>query len=236
MYRDVLPVANRHLHGLRRVWYSVAMRIIAGQWRGRRIEPPPGDQTRPILDRAKTVLFDLLGNMLAMPGRLPPIAVLDLFAGTGSLGLEALSRGARFCRFAEQHRATAALLRKNLDALGAVREAEVFEGDATAADLKPPPATEGIAAQYELIFLDPPYRMLAGARPLPAIVALLERLAASPLVADSALFVVRHDAQGGVNPDLSPLIETSSRVVGTMVLRFLSRARTPSSQAPEAAP
>ncbi|HOW69666.1 MAG TPA: RsmD family RNA methyltransferase [Phycisphaerae bacterium] len=212
------------------------MRIIAGQWRGRRIELPPGDQTRPILDRVKTVLFDLLGHMLAMPGRLPSIAVLDLFAGTGSLGLEALSRGARFCRFAEQHRATAALLRKNLDALGVIREAEVFEGDATAADLKPPPAAGNLPAQYELIFLDPPYRMLAGACPAPAMTGLLERLAGSPVIAESALFVVRHDARSGVHPDLSPLVETSSRVVGTMVLRFLARSDTRSSQAVEAAP
>lgn len=217
------------------------MRIIAGQWRGRRIEPPPpGNQTRPILDRAKTVLFDLLGNMLALPGRLPPVAVLDLFAGTGSLGLEALSRGARFCRFAERHRATAALLRKNLDDLGVIQEADVFEGDATSLELRPPSTLDGLPTAYGLIFLDPPYRMLAGARPGPAITNLLNRLAANPAIADSALFVVRHDAQG-VCPDLTPLIERSSRIVGSMVLRFLNRPTASTSttrgpRSPEAEP
>jgi len=205
------------------------MRIIAGKYRGRTIAGPPTDQTRPILDRAKVVLFDMLGTRLAIPGQLSPLAVLDLFAGTGTLGIEALSRGARYCRFVEQHRAAIALLRQNLDALHVGGEAEITPGDATAGrSLPPPPPDEAGAAQYGLVFVDPPYRMLQGPRPAKAVCDLLQSLATSPVIAASALIVIRHDARGRVKPDLSPLIETTSRTVGTMTLRFMTRPDTPS--------
>jgi 16S rRNA (guanine966-N2)-methyltransferase len=218
------------------------MRIVAGQWRGRQLVTPSGERTRPILDRAKTVLFDMLGNLLAQPGSLPPVAVLDLFAGTGTLGLEALSRGARFCRFVEQHRATAALLRKNLDTLGVVHEADVLEADATMCDFAPSPPVadpseirrggpwraEDGSSQYELVFVDPPYRLVSGRRPVDAIRRLLDRLAQSPAVAPSALIVVRHAVAGRDAPDLSPLIEETRRDVGRTTLRLLRRPDAPS--------
>lgn len=197
------------------------MRIIAGTWKGRRIQPPPSDRTRPILDRAKTVLFDQLGARLAEPGRLPPVAVLDLFAGTGTLGLEALSRGARFCAFFEQHAGTARLLRTNLDTLGAINEAVVVEGDATAARFPEPPAG-GCDPRYELIFVDPPYRMLEGDAPAPAVARLLNKLVTSPLIAPTALVVVRHGTKRRNHPDLSPLVEVTSREVGGMALRLMT--------------
>jgi 16S rRNA (guanine966-N2)-methyltransferase len=206
------------------------MRIIAGTWRGRTIQAPPGRNTRPILDRAKTVLFDILGNRLAEPGRLPPLAVLDLFSGSGALGLEALSRGARFCLFIEQDRASADILRKNLDALRIIREAEVIQANATTCNWPAPPAEPGAHARgtagappaFELVFMDPPYRMLEGARPDPQIRNLLRRLATSSLIAPSALIVTRHEAQPSGGPDLSPLVEVDRRDVGTMTLRFLA--------------
>jgi 16S rRNA (guanine966-N2)-methyltransferase len=194
------------------------MRIIAGKWKGMHIEAPPGDKTRPILDRAKTVLFDVLGSRLAEPGRLPPIHVLDLFAGSGALGLEALSRGAKFALLVEQARAAAALIRRNLDILRIVDAARVLEGDATRVDLPAPPD-----GSYELVFMDPPYRMLAGPEPHGSVRGLLERLVRDTIVADSAIVVVRHERQPGGPPDLSPLIEIESRDVGNMTLRLLKR-------------
>ncbi len=199
------------------------MRIIAGQWRGRQLAGPVGKQTRPILDRAKTVLFDVLGARLAEPGRLPPIAVLDLFCGTGTLGLEALSRGAAFCRFVEQHRATAAILRRNLDALGVIAEAEVVETDAAICDFAPPSSGEERPARFELVFVDPPYRMLPADGAAPAIRKLLDRLATSPAIGEGALIVVRHAAgrhggrplQGG--PDIPPMHEDRPSRCGTGV-------------------
>jgi 16S rRNA (guanine(966)-N(2))-methyltransferase RsmD len=140
------------------------MRIIAGKWKGRIIAAPPGLGTRPILDRVKTVLFDLLGHRLAEPGRLPPLAVLDLFSGSGALGLEALSRGAAYCLFVERNRGAAALLRRNLDSLQIIREAHVLEAGAITADFSPPPVSADTGNRYGLVFLDPPYRMLSTRR------------------------------------------------------------------------
>jgi len=203
------------------------MRIIAGQYRGRSIDGPPGDRTRPILDRAKTVLFDMLGTRLARPGELPPIAVLDLFAGTGTLGIEALSRGARYCRFIEQHRETVAVLRHNLDALHVGPEADITSGDATAGQLPPPPSDNAGLALYELIFLAPPSRMFQGSQPAVTIRNLLRFLATSPAVAPSAIIVVRHEAYGSSGPDLSPLVELDCRTIGKMTLRFMTRPDAP---------
>lgn len=199
------------------------MRIIAGTWRGRTIQAPPGRNTRPILDRAKTVLFDVLGNQLARPGRLPPVAVLDLFSGSGALGLEALSRGARFCLFIEQNRASAEVLRANLDTLRIIHEAHVIQADAARCDWPPPPGDDNAPGQprYELVFMDPPYRFLAGPTPDQAVRALLRRLATSALISPSALIVVRHELQPAGGPDLSPLVEIDRRDVGTMTFRFL---------------
>ena len=201
------------------------MRIIAGQWRGRTIQAPPGDNTRPITDRAKTVLFDVLGSRLAQPGRLPPIAVLDLFAGSGSLGLEALSRGARHCVFVERHRATAGIIRGNLDTLRVIREAHVIEGDATRIDFPAPPPEEsdppGSAGRYELVFVDPPYRMLSGPLPERGVHELCARLASTPVIAPTAIIVVRHSQDD--SPDLSPLVEHERRDVGSMTFRFMRR-------------
>jgi 16S rRNA (guanine966-N2)-methyltransferase len=203
------------------------MRIIAGRWRGRRIEAPSGERTRPILDRAKTVLFDVLGHRLAEPGRLPPIAVLDLYAGSGSLGLEALSRGARYCRFVEQHRAAARLLRANLDALGIIREAEVTQGDAAHVEIPAPMGIEpGTRTAFELVFVDPPYRLLEGRRPAPEVADLLARLAGDSLIHPSAWVVVRHSLQPDGGPDLAPLVEVERRDVGRMTFRFLATGRT----------
>ncbi|GMV98019.1 MAG: methyltransferase [Phycisphaerae bacterium] len=207
--------------------YTLVMRIIAGTWRGRNLEAPPGEKTRPILDRAKTVLFDMLGARLAEPGRLPPLAVLDLFAGSGALGLEALSRGARFCLFVEQDRSAAAVLRRNLDALKIVREARVIEADAATADWPAPEPRAAGQSRYDLVFLDPPYRRLAGARPDERIQTLLRRLAGSPLVASDALIVVRHELQDSGGPDLAPLFDVERRDVGTMTFRFLATTPLP---------
>lgn len=193
------------------------MRIIAGKWRHRRIVAPAGQQTRPILDRVKTVLFDVLGHRLAEPGRLPPVAVLDLFAGSGTLGLEAVSRGARYALLVERHRPTAALIRRTFDQLGVVDEVEVVEADAVTAAFRLPP---GQPPRYELVFVDPPYRLLEGPQPDRGVTRLLTRLAREAAIAPDALIVVRHELRSASVPNLSPLIEIGRRDVGTMTFRF----------------
>lgn len=202
------------------------MRVIAGKWRGRSIAAPDTMDTRPILDRAKVVLFDMLGHRLALPGQLPPIAVLDLFAGSGALGIEAVSRGARYCLMVEQSRPIVAVIRQNLDSLKVGDEIEVLQADASRVDFKPPPPSPESPdepRQYGLVFVDPPYRMLAGAVPGPHMRELLARLAYDAMIDKNALIVVRHETQPAAGPDLSPLVEYERRDVGTMTLRFMIR-------------
>jgi len=125
------------------------MRVIAGKWRGRPLVAPKGDATRPTADRTREALFSMLTSRL---GSLEDLAVADLFAGSGALGIEALSRGAATCLFVEQDRAAVDALKANLaklDARGDVRATSVLA-------LGPAPAP------LDLIMMDPPYGTGAG--------------------------------------------------------------------------
>jgi 16S rRNA (guanine966-N2)-methyltransferase len=122
------------------------MRVIAGRYGGRRLQAPPGAATRPTADRVREALFSILGT------RVREATVLDLFAGAGTLGLEALSRGAASATFVDSAPAALRALRANLAALGA--DAEVVRADA----LRWLRAASGGGRQYSLVFLDPPYR------------------------------------------------------------------------------
>lgn len=126
------------------------MRIIAGEWRGRPLLPPKGQETRPTADRTREALFSMLASRL---GSFEGLAVADLFAGSGALGFEALSRGAASCLFVEQDRAALDALRANAAKLGA--RAEIRAGSVLS--LGPAPAP------LDLILMDPPYRTGAGA-------------------------------------------------------------------------
>ena len=126
------------------------MRIIAGRLRGRMLTAPSGLTTRPTSDRARQAIFDQLWHA-PWAGRavVEDALVLDAFAGTGAMGLEALSRGARRVCFMEQDRAALAALRANIAGCKAMEACQVIAGDVTA----PPSAAQGA----RLIFLDPPY-------------------------------------------------------------------------------
>jgi 16S rRNA (guanine966-N2)-methyltransferase len=128
------------------------MRVVAGRLGGRRLKAPRGQATRPTSDRVREALFATLG---AVDGE----RVLDLFAGSGALGIEALSRGAARAVFVERARPALVVLRENLAALDLGSDiAEVRASDARAALRK---ARDG-AETYDLVFLDPPYRLTAG--------------------------------------------------------------------------
>jgi len=122
------------------------MRIIAGQWRGRPLAAPPGDSTRPTSDRAREGLFSMLASRL---GSFEELRVADLFAGTGALGLEALSRGAGHCTFIERDRTALAAIERNIARLDAGARSEVRAG---AVERAPPPSDP-----FDLVFMDPPY-------------------------------------------------------------------------------
>ncbi len=122
------------------------MRIVAGAWRGRPLVAPPGEATRPTSDRAREALFSMLASRL---GSFEGLRVADLFAGTGALGLEALSRGAAHATFVESDRAAVAALRTNIDRMGAEFATTVLA--------QPVAAVGRAAAAFDLLLLDPPY-------------------------------------------------------------------------------
>jgi 16S rRNA (guanine966-N2)-methyltransferase len=122
------------------------MRIIAGRWRGRPLTTPAGQATRPTADRTREALFSMLASRI---GDFEGLAVVDLFAGSGALGLEALSRGAASCVFVENDRAAIAAIRANIARLGAEAESELR-----------PVAVETLGPARrpcDLLLLDPPY-------------------------------------------------------------------------------
>ncbi|MGF1597780.1 MAG: RsmD family RNA methyltransferase [Acidimicrobiales bacterium] len=123
------------------------MRVIAGTARGRRLQAPPGRATRPITDRAKEGIFNMLGTVVDLDGA----TVVDLFAGSGSFGIEALSRGAAAVTFVEAARPAVEVLRRNLETLGFADRAVVETGPVERALDRLP--------EVDLAFCDPPYAL-----------------------------------------------------------------------------
>ncbi|HUO35470.1 MAG TPA: 16S rRNA (guanine(966)-N(2))-methyltransferase RsmD [Candidatus Acidoferrum sp.] len=152
------------------------MRVIAGKFRSRRLKGPKSLRLRPTSDRLRETLFNIIGP--AVDGSL----FVDLFAGTGAIGIEALSRGAREVFFAESHAASANLIRENLTALDVREGALVMEHDALR-------ALENLASRHllaDFIFLDPPYAESD------EHLRILEFLDSSHLVAPYGLVIVEH--------------------------------------------
>ena len=148
------------------------MRIIAGKWRGRTLTSPPGETTRPTADRVREALFSMLTSRL---GDWDGLRVADLYAGTGALGLEALSRGAAHATFVENERVALGVLKANVDAFGAEREVTILAS--------PVQAIGRAAAPFDVLLLDPPY---GEGQALPA----LARLVAQGWIAAHALVSV----------------------------------------------
>jgi len=193
--RGQLPRSAR-LHGFER---TVPVRIIAGSAKGRRLVSPPGGDTRPLTGRAKEALFSSLGE------RVVNADVVDLYAGTGSIGLEALSRGARRVVFVEKGRAALNSLGRNIESVGL--GGEVYREDVAAFLARSRDA-------FDLAFVDPPYSV-----PLASLGTVLERLA--PRLSNGATVVV-HRRYGG-EPLAAPpgLVATDRRRYGdTELWRF----------------
>jgi 16S rRNA (guanine966-N2)-methyltransferase len=131
------------------------VRIIAGAWRGRPIEAPPGQSTRPTADRARETLFSMLASRL---GSFEDLRVADLFAGSGALGLEALSRGAASATFVENDPKAAAVIKRNAEKLGAT--VQILGGSALALPRADP---------FDLIFADAPYSPGSGSAVVDAV-------------------------------------------------------------------
>ncbi len=128
------------------------MRIVAGEFRGKALVAPDGQATRPTSDRARQAIFNILEHASWGP-ELDGARVVDLFAGSGGLGFEALSRGAAFCLFVETDPDARGAIRENAEALGVLGNTRIHRRDAT--DLGAKPGSDG--APFNLAFLDPPY-------------------------------------------------------------------------------
>ena len=133
------------------------MRIIAGAWRGRQIDAPPGQATRPTADRVRETLFSMLASRL---GSFEDLRVADLFAGSGALGLEALSRGAASVTFVERDAKAVEVIRRNAGKLGAAEGVRILTSSALALPASDP---------FDLIFADPPYEPGAGTAVIEAV-------------------------------------------------------------------
>jgi len=184
------------------------MRIIAGEFRGRRLLPPAGEATRPITDRVKQSLFDILSPLLE------GAVVYDCFAGTGSMGLECLSRGAASASFFEADRSALGLLRRNIEALGVrerstVIDMDIFRWFSDRANLR------NAGGKVDLVFLDPPYRFLRERADS------LRQLATQivPHLQCEGTVVFRHDAADTL--ELPNLPAYDVRSYGSMTLELL---------------
>jgi 16S rRNA (guanine966-N2)-methyltransferase len=139
-----------------------AVRIVGGEFRGRSLAAPKSNDIRPTTDRTRESLFNILSH--AYPGALKGTRVIDLFAGTGAVGLEALSRGCRQALFVETGVEGRGLLRQNIETLGLTGRAKIFRRDAT--DLGAP----GTMEPFHLLFADPPYGKGLGEKAIDAAV------------------------------------------------------------------
>ena len=162
------------------------MRIVSGDFRGKALITPTGDNTRPTSDRARQAIFNILEHAPWSDG-VRDGRVIDLFAGSGALGFEAISRGASFCLFVETDEAARGAIRDNVDAMHLFGRTRVHRRSAT--DLGVRPGADGPA--FDLAFLDPPYAKGLGEEAL-------ARLAAGGWLADGAIVVFE---RGASEPD-----------------------------------
>lgn len=182
------------------------LRIISGEKRGRLLKTPEGCSTRPTSDRVKESLFNIL------QGRMAAARVLDLFAGSGSLGLEALSRGARQAVFVEKDPKAAAILRSNCDALGYGDKSEILVKDAAAALA----LLAGRHASFDVILMDPPYDRCLEA-------PILEAVSAQGILDPQGIFVLEHLTWDPMPEAVASLSRRDCRRYGNTSISFYQR-------------
>jgi 16S rRNA (guanine966-N2)-methyltransferase len=183
------------------------MRVIAGTAKGRNLQSVPGDSTRPITDRVKSALFSILTSHRMVEGR----CFLDLFGGTGAVGIEALSRGAAEAVFCERDRAALQTLQRNLAATGLADRGRVVSGDAFSYLARPD------LSPFDVIYVAPPQYHELWLRALRMIDARPE------LVQDGGQVIVQIFPKEWAEPDLAHLMLLDRRQYGSTALFFLGR-------------
>jgi 16S rRNA (guanine966-N2)-methyltransferase len=184
------------------------VRIVGGNLGGRVLRAPSGAATRPTSEKVREAVFNILDSLAPAAGA----HVLDLFAGSGALGLEALSRGATHVTFVDSARAAVTAIRNNLRALGVADRATVVAGDAviSAARLAP-------VVRWRLVFVDPPYRSDLATRSVAA-------LPPDHLAAD-AVVVIEHDRHNVPPDQVGSLLRTDQRRYGDTLISFFAAPR-----------
>jgi 16S rRNA (guanine966-N2)-methyltransferase len=181
------------------------MRIVGGEFRGRPLATPRSQAIRPTTDRTREAVFNVLAHRHA--DRLEGARVLDLFAGTGALGLEALSRGAAYALFIEESAEGRGLIRENVEAFGLSGRTKIFRRDATAL------GEVGTLAPFSLVFADPPYGKGLGERAL-------RSARGGGWLAPGALCIVEEAASASFDPGPGFKL-VDERGYGATVIRFL---------------
>jgi len=191
------------------------VRIVGGSAGGRKLLTPRGLDTRPTSDKVKEALFSILAGMM---GPLDGCAVLDVFAGTGNLGIEALSRGAGRAVFIDSGREAAAIIAKNLELTGFGDRAGVVARDFRSALT----AMEAKGELFELIFIDPPYQK-------GLLEKCLAQLGESPIIDNGAVIVAEHSSREEIGTEYGMLQRCDSRVYGDTALAFFIKHKKGSS-------
>jgi 16S rRNA (guanine966-N2)-methyltransferase len=187
------------------------MRVIAGQYRRRTLRSLPGLEIRPTADRLRETLFDVLCS--GDPAALAESAWLDLYAGTGAVGIEALSRGARMVHFVESSKAAADLIAGNLKSLGIVGGFQIVKAEAAKAVRQ----LEAVGRVADFVFLDPPYSMRD------EYVRTLEALAESKLLGARSLVIAEHEKRFDPGEAFAELRRYRKLVQGDAALSFYRR-------------
>jgi len=183
------------------------MRVISGEAKGRRLKAPTGDRIRPTADRVKETLFDILGE------RVQNARVLDLFAGTGSLGIEALSRGARSVLFVDEAGEAIRLISDNLERTEMGSRAEVWRSNALSALAR----LKKLGRQFEIVLLDPPYGY-------GHIESIMRRLRRVRLSSRRGLIVIEHDKRTELPERFGSMQRLDQRRFGDTTVSFYEEA------------
>lgn len=186
------------------------MRVVGGSFRGRPLQAPRSAAIRPTTDRTREAVFNVLAHRFV--DRLEGARVLDLFSGTGALGIEALSRGASFCLFIEESVEGRGLVRANVEALGLQGKTKLFRRDASRL------GEVGTMAPFDLVFADPPYGKGLGD-------AALRSASSGGWLVPGALCVVEEAADAAFDPG-SQFAVLDERPYGDTVIRFLEFSTT----------
>lgn len=180
------------------------MRIIAGDYKGRRLHTPLDDRIRPTTDKVKEAVFSILNSHMSLYDKM----VLDLFAGTGNLGLEALSRGARHCWFGDNSRDSLRLLKENIAYCRAVDKATVMAGDFRK-------VLANVKTKMDVIFLDPPYNKGILTQCFPAIQEY-------GVLAEGGIIIAEHRREETLPDRMGNFEKIKERKYGTVVISIYS--------------